>query len=176
MDLAQHDSLDVLRLVALGSPLPARLPSPPSSLSKPALVRSDLASLEKFITSHFNSLLGTFTLTQPMEEITRGSANIGLTLFSGLPLLDCPISRWNDLPRVLANIQQYIDGVPPVCIPIVDENDRITNDIHTWSEEQLSAMHHALNGFTIRACPRPAGEYISSCGLCCSPHALFYIG
>ena len=81
MDLAQHDSLDVLRLVALGSPLPARLPSPPSSLSKPAPVRSDLASLEKFITSHFNSLLGTFPRTQPMEETTRGSANIGLTLF-----------------------------------------------------------------------------------------------
>ena len=82
-----------------------------------------------------------------------------------MPLLDCPINRWKDLPRVLANIQQYIDGVPPVCIPIVDENDRITNDIRTWNEEQYTAMHYALNGFTIRACPRPVGESISSGGL-----------
>lgn len=82
--------------------------------------------------------------------------------FPGLPLLGCPISRWRDIPRVLANIQQYIDGVPPVCIPIVDENDRITNDIRTWNEEQRSAMQCALNGFTIRACPRPVGERCSS--------------
>ena len=81
--------------------------------------------------------------------------------FLGLPLLGYPISRWRDVPRVLANIQQYIDGVPPVCIPIVDENDRITNDIRTWNEEQRSAMQYALNGLTIRACPRPVGERCS---------------
>jgi hypothetical protein len=82
--------------------------------------------------------------------------------FPGLPLLGCPISRWRDLPTVLANIQQYVDGVPPVCIPIVDENDRITNDTWTWNEEQCSAMQYALNGRTIRACPRPVGERCSS--------------
>ena len=78
--------------------------------------------------------------------------------FPGLPPLGCPISRWRDLPRVLANMQQYIDGVPPLCIPIVDENDRITNDIRSWNEGQRSAMQYALNGSTIRACPRPVGE------------------
>ena len=83
MNLSQRDSLDTLRLVALDPP-PPRVPSPTSphsSLSKPALVRTDLASLEKFITSHFNSLLGTYTLPQPAEETTRESANIGLALF-----------------------------------------------------------------------------------------------
>jgi len=71
--------------------------------------------------------------------------------------MDRPIGRWRDLPRVLANIQHYVDGVPPACIPIVDENDRIANDIRTWNEGQRSAMQYALDGFTIRACPRPVG-------------------
>ena len=87
MDLTQRDSLHTLRLV--GSPLPSRVPSPPSphsSLSKPALVRTDLASLEQYITSHFNSLLGASSLTQPTEESTRGSANIPLcSLFQVCP-------------------------------------------------------------------------------------------
>ena len=161
MEPTEHNPLDLLYPVALGSPTLGRVPSSPSahsSLSKPAIVRADLVLFEKRITSHFNGLLGASSLR---KKPARRLANVSLYCSPGLPLLDCPISRWRDLPRVLANIQQYVDGVPSVCIPNVDEDDRITNDIHTWNEEQCSAMQCALNGRTIRSCPRSVGENVA---------------
>jgi len=78
MEPIQHSPLDLLHTLALGS---ERLPSPPSShlsLSKSTLVRADLVSLEKCITSHFNSLLGVSASHNRRKKPAGRSANTGL--------------------------------------------------------------------------------------------------
>lgn len=70
MEPTERNPLDLLYLVALGSPT-LGVPSPPSahsSLSNPAIVRADLVSFEKRITSHFNGLLGASSLRMKRLE------------------------------------------------------------------------------------------------------------
>ncbi|CCA70708.1 hypothetical protein PIIN_04642 [Serendipita indica DSM 11827] len=50
---------------------------------------------------------------------------------------------WKDVPRALAERCLYLSGVPLKCAPVVVDNV-VQDNYHSWSKEQLYAMHSAL--------------------------------